>query len=225
MNTINKKQLRKAFQSGLINEETFKQELLKLELELQLPKQRKKQLLPKSITPEEFKKLISIIPKRKDGSFRDKNMMVAILLSYGAGLRISEIVGQAKENRNIIPPLTRDNFQMEINPPQIKIYGKESKERVVPVPKGWREWMFSILPIKRTSRALQYKFKRYIRLADLNQDYTFHSLRHGFATRLVDNGVPIAHVQYLLGHSNLVTTSIYVKARPIDALKSYEEMF
>lgn len=52
-----------------------------------------------------------------------------------------------------------------------------------------------------------------------------HSLRHGFATRCLESGIPINQVQMLLGHSNVSTTSIYVKANPIDAIKNYEELF
>jgi type III restriction enzyme len=60
---------------------------------------------------------------------------------------------------------------------------------------------------------------------NLNKEYTFHSLRHGFATRLVENGVPINQIQVLLGHSNISTTSVYLRAAPMDALKSYEDFF
>jgi site-specific recombinase XerD len=55
--------------------------------------------------------------------------------------------------------------------------------------------------------------------------YTFHSLRHGFGTRLLEQGVPLNQVQLLLGHTNISTTSVYLKASPIDALQSYEEKF
>ncbi|HEY0088226.1 MAG TPA: tyrosine-type recombinase/integrase, partial [Candidatus Lokiarchaeia archaeon] len=63
------------------------------------------------------------------------------------------------------------------------------------------------------------------RKAKLPEFYTFHSLRHGFATRLLESGVPINQVQVLMGHSNISTTSIYLKANPIDAIKSYEDLF
>ncbi len=54
---------------------------------------------------------------------------------------------------------------------------------------------------------------------------TGNSLRHGFATRLVKQGVPIHHIRTMLGHSNISTTNIYLEANPLDALKSYEEHF
>lgn len=214
---VTKKELNRAFENKFINEETYKQKLFEIETKPK-DKKRKAQRLPKSLTPKEFKELISIIPEK------DKISRTSFLLAYGSGLRISEIVG-SKETENIIPPLLTENFQWDLKPPQIKIYGKYSKERMVPVPKGWKDYMNKILPIKKSARTLERRFKNYSKKAKLNPLYTFHSLRHGFATRLADAGVPTTHIQYLLGHSNLATTSIYAKARPLDALKSYEDLF
>lgn len=161
--------------------------------------------LPKSLSPEEFKSLIRCVPKA------DKEARVAFLLAYGSGLRISEVVGLRSDN-------LREN-SMEI------LSGKGKKDRIVPKPKGWKDWMTKLLPISKTPRSLQRNFKSAAKKAKLNPKYTFHSLRHGFATRLLENGVPLNQIQLLLGHSSLATTSLYTKARPIDAIKSYEELF
>ena len=215
---MNKKELKKAFEEGMINEEVYKQKLFESETTKKTTK-RKEQRLPKSITSEEFKQLISVVPEK------DKITKISFLLAYASGLRISEIVGGGDEKGNIISALTLDNFQFDLKPPQIKIYGKYSKERMVPIPKGWKDYMNKFLPIKKSSRTLERKFKKYSKKAGLDIKYTFHSLRHGFATRLAGAGTPTTYIQYLLGHSNLATTSIYTKARPIDALKSYEDLF
>ena len=167
---------------------------------------RKPRKLPKSVRPEEWNQLIKVIPAK------DKSSIVAFLLAYGSGMRISEVLRCSPEH-------FRDNNSIFI--PESK-YGVE---RVVPIPKGWRENFFKELPLKIGKRALQKRFRRYTLKADLNQTYTFHSLRHGFATRLVENGVPMNQVQLALGHSNIATTSIYTKASPSDLLKSYEEKF
>ena len=135
----------------------------------------------------------------------------AFLLGYGAGMRISEVMRCEKKH-----------FRKD------SIFIPESKygvERVVPIPKGWREEFFKQLPIKKNLRTLQRKFKTYAKKAKLNPLYSFHSLRHGFATRLLESGTPINQVQLLLGHANLATTSVYTKANPFDAIKSYEELF
>ena len=175
-------------------------------------KKRKSKRIPKSLRPEEFKALIKVIPDK------DKFSKISFLLGYASGLRISEVLRVKKEN------FLSDGF----------IFVEESKygvERKVPKPKGWRDEFFKYLPlqgklsISSGSRKLQRKFKKYSKKAKLDLRYTFHSLRHGFATRCLESGIPLNQVQVLLGHSNISTTSVYVKANPLDALKSYEELF
>ncbi len=164
-----------------------------------------KRKLPKSIQPEEFKLLIQQVSKK------DKEARIAFLLAYGSGLRLSETT-----------KLKKENFQSSF------ISIRESKhgvDRTVPIPKGWKKWMYDVLPIKKSNRSLQRNFKTAAKKAKLDPKYTFHSMRHGFATRCVESGMPINQVQLLLGHADISTTSIYTKARPMDALKSYENLF
>lgn len=172
-----------------------------------LTKERKKKVrkLPKAVRPEEWDKLVSVIKN-------DKIALVGFLLAYGSGMRISEVLRCRKEH-----------FQSDgmIFVPESK-YGVERK---VPIPKGWRDDFFKFLPIGKTARTMDRKFKLYSQKAGLNPLYTFHSLRHGFATRLLESGVPISHVQLALGHSDISTTGIYIKASPKDLLKEYKEKF
>lgn len=170
---------------------------------------KKSKKLPKSVRIEEFRDLIKAIPKK------DVVNRAAFLLAYGAGMRLSEVLrstpGDWRENSIFIPE------------------SKYGVERVVPIPKGWKKEFMSLLPLSKvrggSKRSLQRNFKKYAAKAKLNPAYTFHSLRHGFATRALESGVPPNQVQMLLGHSNLSTTSIYTKANPTDALKSYEDLF
>ena len=169
-------------------------------------KKRKSRKLPKCVRPEEWELLIKQVVYKKD-----KVAMVSFLLAYGSGMRISEVLRCKKEH-------FRGN----------SIFIPESKygvERVVPKPKGWREDFFKHIPIIKGERTLQRKFKMYSAKAKLNPLYTFHSLRHGWATRMLESGVPINQVSLGLGHSNIATTSIYTKASPQDLLKAYEEKF
>lgn len=168
---------------------------------------RKSKKLPKSVRPEEFKALIEVIPKK------DFIARIAFLLAYGVGMRVSEV-------------LRCDPSQDHFRPNSIFIpESKYGVERVVPIPKGWKEDFLSNLPLKTTDRTLERKFKKYAKIANLNPLYTFHSLRHGFGTRSLESGIPLNQVQVLLGHSNISTTSIYVKANPLDAIKNYEDLF
>lgn len=168
-------------------------------------KEHKQRKIPKCVRIEEFKSLIEVTPKK------DIIARIGFLLAYASGMRISEVLRCNREH-------LRDK----------SIFVPESKygvERIVPLPKGWKKEFEKELPLKTTARTLERKFKAYCIKAKLPTHYTFHSLRHGFATRLLESGVPINQVQMLLGHSNVQTTSIYVKANPTDALKSYEDLF
>jgi len=178
-------------------------------IEKNLPKKRRKKLLPKSLTQEEFKLLIKSIPERKVY----KESRVAFLLAYESGLRISEV-------KNLQP----NDFNLKQKSVFVR-QGKFSKDRVVPLPKTWKSWMFDYLPIKKSVRSLERNFKYCAKKAGLNPNYVFHSLRHGFATRALESGIPINQVQLLLGHSSISATNVYLTARPLDSLKSYEDLF
>jgi len=164
--------------------------------------------LPVAITEEEFK---GVLNKTKQ-----KHHKIAFLLGFGSGMRISEIVNL--EQRDI-----------HLKEKKIDIReGKGSKDRIVPLPKGFKESMLKLIPLKCGVRSLQIAFKRYAKssgLVEKKPNVHFHSLRHGFATRLIEQGTPIHHVKILLGHSNISTTNVYLVANPIDALKSYENNF
>lgn len=179
------------------------------EIEKRLPKKHRKKLLPKSIKVDEFPLLIKSIPDKKGY----KESKVAILLAYESGLRIAEV-------KNLLPK----DFDLK----QKSIFvrqGKFGKDRVVPLPKTWRAWMFDHIPIKKSIRSLQRNFRTATKKAKLNTEYTFHSLRHGFATRMLERKVPLNQIQLLMGHANISATNVYVQARPEDALNSYEELF
>jgi len=174
---------------------------------------RKPKKLPVALDYNEFIALLK--------ATRKKEHKIAYLLGFGSGLRISEIL--KLEPRHIM--LDEKKILIE--------QGKGSKDRIVPLPKGFKEEYVKIFPLKfkslnSGSRSLQLSFRRAARRAGLLKNKPtlhFHSLRHGFATRCVSQGIPIHHVMNLLGHSNLSTTSVYLQSNPKEALDSFEKLF
>lgn len=161
--------------------------------------------LVKGLTQDEFRKLISVIPSK------DKLSKTAFLLGFGSGLRISEVLKLKKE---------------DIQNNKINIWdAKGGKDRVVPKPKLWKEYMLNEIPIQITERSLQRRFKKYAKVAKLPDHYVFHSLRHGFALSCLERGMPINDLQLFMGHSSLSVTNVYTKARPEDALDRFEGLF
>ena len=168
-------------------------------------KSRKKKL-PGYLNDEEFMKIIRLV--------RNSGHKIAFILAYHSGLRISEVVNLKQENIDIG---SKKIFIKE---------GKGGKDRVVPLPKGIPEKLLKAIPLKCGDRALQIAFKKYVKKAGIVKDNLhFHSLRHSFAVRGMEKGIPLNQIQVLLGHENIATTSVYLKINPKDALKSYEDMW
>jgi len=162
--------------------------------------------LPVGLNTEEFKRLIKNTKK--------EHHKLAFLLGFGAGLRVSEVVKLQQRH------IQTDRILIE--------QGKGSKDRVVPIPKGFKHKHLKMLPIDVTPRALQKAFRVCCERAGLLKEKPslhFHSLRHGFATKMIEAGVPINQVKIALGHSSISTTGIYLRANPKDMLQSYEELF
>ena len=164
--------------------------------------------LPIAIDENEFVKIIKNTKKEEH--------RLGFLLGFGSGLRISEVL-------NVEP--------RDVNLNEKKIFvrqGKGSKDRVVPLPKGFKEKHIKMLPLKIGVRGLQKAFKNAVRASGLHEtkpDAHFHSLRHGFGSNLAKKGVPIHHIRTLMGHSNISTTNVYLELNPTEALNKYEELF
>lgn len=213
---MNKKELKKAFQEGLITEDKFKEELFKLETSKQ--EKRKIQRIYEALSEEQF---IKLLEKTNKPSHK-----ICFILGYGSGLRISEMTSLNPSDLNF-------------NDKTIHIReGKGSKDRITYIPKWFRKEYLKYLPLKITNRAIESAFLRISLKANINErigtfkrgekdiplyKFRVHSLRHSFATNALNEGVPIHQVQSLMGHSNLATTSRYTKANPKDAIKSLVE--
>jgi integrase/recombinase XerC len=221
---LTKKDLKQSYEEGLITKEQFQDELFKLET--QPKKKRRSKKLPTYLTPDEFTKLLDATKK-----YHHK---IAFLLAFGSGLRLSEVVGWERPDGDNIPPLEKN--KVDLAKKQIFIVdAKNGKQRVVPVPKGFKVKMLDYLPLTKkyknilsARRSIQKAFADAVKRSGLKETKPtlhFHSLRHSFGTRLVNQGTSINQVQILMGHDNMSTTGIYTHADPQDALKSYEEKF
>lgn len=176
------------------------------------PKTRQK--LPVVLSIEEMTKLIESIDGADPISLRDRAM---VELTYSSGLRVSELL-------NI--KLSDIHLEMML----VKVYGKGRKERLVPVgeeaiitlEKYLQEGRI-VLNIKNNKTALflsskgspvtrQYfneMIKKYAKQAGITKKVTSHTLRHSFATHLLERGIDLRSIQELLGHADISTTEIY----------------
>ena len=176
--------------------------------EISPPKIGKK--LPSIATTDEIDEMIHCIDKSKNLGKRDHAIIEFI---YSAGLRVSEV-----NNLNI--------QDIDLNQNQAVIFGKGSKYRSVIFSNSTSKILKDYLEIRDNSkkekafflsnsgvrisiRSIQHIVKKYISLAGLNPKYHTHTLRHSFATHLLDGGADLRVVQELLGHTSPKTTEIY----------------
>ncbi len=170
--------------------------------------------LPKSLTERDVETLLAI-PRIEDAlGLRDRAMLE---LLYACGLRVSELVGLT---------LTEVSLTQGV----VRIFGKGGKERLVPMGEESIEWLERYLRQGRaellgghlsealfvtrrgdsmTRQAFWYLIKRYALAAGINKPISPHTLRHAFATHLLNHGADLRVLQMLLGHSDLSTTQIY----------------
>ena len=162
--------------------------------------------LPSYLNEEEFYKLYKLVKK--------PHHKLAFIFGFHSGMRISEVTKLQKEDIDL---KSRRIFIKD---------AKWGKDRVVPLPKGFPSSYLNYIPIKCGIRALQIAFKRYVRKAEIiKPKLSFHSLRHSFAVRCMERGIPLNQIQVLLGHESIQTTSIYLKINPKDALDNYEKLW
>ncbi|WP_456379758.1 site-specific tyrosine recombinase XerD [Thiolapillus sp.] len=181
-------------------------------LEIQAP--RLGRSLPKTLTETEVEALLEAPDLETAEGFRDRSMLE---LLYATGLRVTELV-------RIRPD------QVSFSQGLVRITGKGGKERLVPMGDEAQYWVERFLqdarrellggclcdalfPTRRgsgmTRQAFWYRIKKHAAAAGINKQLSPHTLRHAFATHLVNHGADLRVVQLLLGHSDLSTTQIY----------------
>lgn len=172
------------------------------------------QHLPQVLTRAEIDRLLAAPDTSKKLGIRDRAILEVM---YATGLRVSELVN-----------LTLDELHLEMG--LIQPLGKGDKERIIPIGEVALDWMERYLaevrPVLLKNQSSDYVFlnahgrqlsrqgiwknlKAHVARAQITKNVTPHTLRHSFATHILENGADLRIVQELLGHSDISTTQIY----------------
>jgi integrase/recombinase XerD len=200
----------KSFYKYLLIEDIIKNDPAEL---LESPKKQRK--LPVTLSYQDIEKLIAAIDLSKPEGPRNKAIIEVL---YSCGLRVSELT-----------ELKLSNLYLDIE--FIKVFGKGSKERLVPIGneainalKIWIEQVRVHIPIKKGDEDIVFLnrrgsglsrvyvfmlIKQLAELAGIKKTISPHTLRHSFATHLVEGGADLRAVQEMLGHESITTTEIY----------------
>jgi len=166
------------------------------------PKREKK--IPCVLTKDEVKKLLSVLDNKKS--------RLMINLMYAAGLRVSELVNlKVKnldfENKEGLISQSKGRKDRMFNIPEsllqdLKVQAEMQKQNS-------QEYLFSGPKARLSSRNIQEIVEKAAKRAGIEKQVHCHTLRHSFATHLLENGIDIRMIQELLGHADLSTTQIY----------------
>lgn len=170
--------------------------------------------LPKSLSEADVEALLAAPESDDPLGLRDRAMLEVL---YACGLRVSELVGLRLE-------------QLNLRQGVVRVFGKGSKERLVPLGEEAIVWLERYLVEARslllggrpsdvlfpslrgeqmTRQTFWHRIKHHARVAGIGKSLSPHTLRHAFATHLLNHGADLRVVQMLLGHSDLSTTQIY----------------
>ena len=209
----------KNFHKYLLKESHVKEDV---SLYIERPKLRK--ILPKTLSIEDVDKLLDI-KLETPFDYRNKAM---IELMYGCGLRVSELINLEINDIDTINCI-------------IRILGKGSKEREIPLGEYSIEYLKKYLNIRNdllkgkscnklflnnhgkgiTRQGFFKILKKLLKEKGLNEDVSPHTLRHSFATHLINRGADLRSIQEMLGHSDISTTKIYTEVSNDKVIDDY----
>ena len=191
----------------------FRENLCPKDITVPIELPRLGQSLPSNLTESEVELLLKTPDTKTSLGIRDQCMLE---LLYDCGLRISELVALQTHNINLDQGI-------------IRITGKGGSERIVPIGEAGVYWlkkhMIQSLPLNHNNAAAMifpgktvshltrqtfwHRIKYYAKKANIHKSISPHTLRHAFASHLLNHGADLRVIQLLLGHKNLSTTQIY----------------
>lgn len=184
--------------------------------QLDIPRSRREKKLPVVLSKQEFSELISVI--------RNLKHRALLILKYSSGLRLSEVknlkIGDVDSKRMMVRVVQAKGFKDRysiLSPVALEIL-REYYKMYRPV-----TWLFETKKSQAMSeRTIQAVFKNALGKSGIKKKVGIHSLRHSFATHMMEHGVSLPIIQQLLGHKSLRTTSVYlhVQKYTLDAVKS-----
>jgi integrase/recombinase XerD len=203
-------------------------EKIKLDPTLNIESPKLGRPLPKILSEQDVEALLNAPDISSPLGIRDRAMLEVL---YASGLRITELV-------------SLDLNSINIRQGVIRVMGKGSKERLVPIGEEALDWVNQYLEAARaallngkvcsilfvsqqakqmTRQTFWHRIKHYAELAHIQSSLSPHTLRHAFATHLLNHGADLRVVQMLLGHSDVSTTTIYTHVAKARLQALYKE--
>ena len=207
-----------------------RQDIQKINPMLEIDPPKKEHRLPVALTEEEVTALLKQPDVDKKLGLRDRALLETM---YATGIRVSELINLKLKDLH-------EDLKL------VKVLGKGSKERLIPINEVALSWIkryekkvrdplllqknksseFIFLNNRGeslTRQAVWQIIKRYCKMAGIEKDVTPHTLRHTFATHLLENGADLRVVQEILGHSDISTTQIYTNLTQKHILQVYKK--
>jgi integrase/recombinase XerD len=181
---------------------------IKADPTLKLDPPKRAPRFPKSLSEQDVEALLAAPDTTTPMGLRDRAMLE---LLYATGLRVSELVAVKI-------------FEVNLDAGVVRAMGKGSKERLVPLGEEAADWISQYIAVRKgksatlfltnrgagmTRQAFWHLIKRHARASGLSKPISPHTLRHAFATHLINHGADLRVVQLLLGHADISTTQIY----------------
>lgn len=196
--------------------------------------------LPKAVSVEDIQRLLAVPDRETATGLRNRAILEFL---YATGARVSEMLNADIDDVHFEGALTDEDGNQITLPGYVRLFGKGNKERLVPIGSYAQKAIQDYLVRARPSFVAHGKgtaalfvngrggrlgrqgawliLKEAAEAAGLSSDFSPHSMRHSFATHLLQGGADIRVVQELLGHASITTTQVYTKVTPEGLMEVY----